>query len=38
MLRAAGLRATPSAFQGYFFAPMTDRLPEAIEGTNLEIV
>jgi hypothetical protein len=38
ILRAAGLRATPSVFQGYFFVPMTKAPPEAIAGTNLEIV
>jgi hypothetical protein len=38
ILRAAGLRATPSAFRGYFFTPTTEVLPESIAGTNLEVV
>jgi hypothetical protein len=37
-LRAAGLRATPSAFQGYFFTPRGDTLAKDIAGTNLEVV
>jgi hypothetical protein len=38
VLRAAGLRATPSAFQGYVFDPIADALPAALVGTNLEVV
>ncbi|HZW29648.1 MAG TPA: hypothetical protein VFF52_03020 [Isosphaeraceae bacterium] len=38
VLRAAGLRATPSAFQGYVFDPIADSLPAALMGTNLEVV
>jgi hypothetical protein len=38
ILRAAGLRATPSAFRGYFFSTGADTVPEAVAGTNLEIV
>jgi hypothetical protein len=38
VLRAAGLRAMSSVFQGYLFAPTFDALPDRIEGTNLEIV
>jgi hypothetical protein len=38
ILRAAGLRATPSAFRGYFFSTMADVHFEAVAGTNLEIV
>jgi hypothetical protein len=40
VLRAAGLRATASVFQGYLFDPMTGTkpLPAAIAGTNLEVL
>jgi hypothetical protein len=38
VLRAAGLRATASSFQGYFFAPTADVVPRTVEGTNLEVV
>jgi hypothetical protein len=38
IIRAAGLRATPSVFQGYYFDPMPDGLPMGLMGTNLEVV
>jgi hypothetical protein len=38
VIRAAGLRATHSVFQGYLFDPRTDPLSAAIAATNLEII
>jgi hypothetical protein len=38
ILRAAGLRATPSVFQGYYFDPMAGALPAAVTGTNMEVI
>jgi hypothetical protein len=38
LLRAAGLRATPSEFQGYLFASMCDTRSDEVLGTNLEVV
>jgi hypothetical protein len=38
VLRAAGFRLTPSAFNGYFFSPTEGHPFLKAEGTNLEIV
>jgi hypothetical protein len=38
LLRATGLRATPSVFQGYLSAPMTGAPLGGLTRTNLEII